>query len=184
MQEFPDSFALAADAQVVMATLIARLDDFAHLHEARIACLWSERVPMLHGHPCRAFIGEPRVQGPMRPWFEWALAQFCASLFHGEPPDFVMVIDHAVFVSLDDEQRERLLYHELSHLVAKEDEFGIAKLGDDGRLLLKTIPHDFEFFDAEVRRYGPDVCDLAPAAIAIADGLRAAQQRRRPRAVA
>ncbi len=76
------------------------------------------------------------------------------------------------------------MYHELCHLVPRVDEFDIPRMGDDGRLLLKIIPHDYEFFDAEVRRYGPDVCSLEPAAIAIADGLRAAQQRKRPRAVA
>jgi hypothetical protein len=184
VQEFSDTFALAPDAQAAMGTLIARLDEFAHLSDARIVCVNSERVPMLRGNPCVAFIGQPSVQGPYSPWFTWALAQFCAPLCAGELPDFLVMIDRAVFESLDNERRERVLYHELCHVVPREDEFGIPKLGQDGRLLLKIIPHDFEFFDREVRRYGPDTCELVPAALALADGLRAAQQRRRPRAVA
>jgi len=184
VQQFPDSYALAVAAQAITAHLIRSLDEFAHLGEARIACMFSERAVMLRGSPCNAFIGTPSVQGPFSPWFEWAIAQFCVSLFDGEPADFVMMIDRAIFESLDEERRERLMYHELCHVVPREDEFGIAKLGDDGRLLLRLVPHDYEFFDAEVRRYGPDVCDLDRAAIAIADGHRASQERRKPRRVA
>lgn len=184
MQQFSDSFALAVAAQAVTTHLIATLDEFAHLSDARIACVFSERVPMLRGTPCHAFIGQPTVQGPFSPWFEWSLAQFCVELFAGEPPDFVMMIDRAVWDSESLERRERLMYHELCHVVSREDEFGVAKMADDGRPLLKIVPHDYEFFDAEVRRYGPDVCNLDRAAIALADGFRAEQERRRPRRVA
>ncbi len=184
VQHFSDSYALAVAAQAIAAHLIATLDEFAHLGQARIACINSERQPMLRGAPCQAFIGIPSVQGPYAPWFEWTIAEFCRSLFAGEPPDFVVMLDRAVFDSLDDERRERLLYHELSHVVPRVDEFDIPRVGQDGRLLLKLIPHDYEFFDAEVRRYGPDVCDLEPAAVALADGFRAAEHRKRPRRVA
>ena len=42
-------------------------------------------------------------------------------------------------------------------MVARVDEdTGIPKVSrEDGRILTKLRPHDFEFFDAEVWRYGP-----------------------------
>ena len=60
-------------------------------------------------------------------------------------------------------------------MVARVDEdTGIPKVSrEDGRILTKLRPHDFEFFDAEVRRYGPAVYELDGAAVAIADGYRA-----------
>lgn len=179
----PDSFALHPEAAAIGAGIIRAYDELGHLSEARLAYVASQPTPMLHGWPCWAFVAQPRVQGPMREWFEWALAGFCAPQCEGEVPDFVVIVDAALWPSWDGERQERVIYHELSHIIVREDpETGVPKLGEDGRPLLRLKPHDYEFFDAEVRRYGPEVCELDRAAAAIADGYRAAERRRRRRA--
>lgn len=177
---FADSYSLAPEPQALAVRLIARCDEFAHLVDARIACLWSEQQPMLRGAPCAAFVGYPRVQGPFSPLFAWLIASLCAPLCDQEEPDFLVIFDHALWPALDAERQERLVYHELCHVVAREDEYGVVRTSpDDGRVLLKLVPHDYEFFDQEVRRYGPDVCGLDGAAVAIADGFRATERRGR-----
>jgi hypothetical protein len=177
---FADSYSLAPEPQALVSQLVARCDEFAHLVDMRAACVWSEQQPMLRGAPCAAFIGYPRVQGPFSPLFAWCMATVCAPLFEQEEPDFLIIFDHALWPTLEGERQERLVYHELCHVVAREDEYGQPRFSnDDGRVLLKLVPHDYEFFDQEVRRYGPDVCNLDGAAVAIADGYRAAERRNR-----
>jgi hypothetical protein len=181
---FADSFELAREAHAILTRLVASpsaCPEFSHLVEARILCVASQPTPIVRGAPCQAFICSPNVQvSPLKPLFTFLLAQLAAPLFEWQSPDFVLIVDAALWPTLDDEHRERLIYHELCHIVAKVDEeTGLEKRSqDDGRILLKLVPHDYEFFDAEVRRYGPDVCDLDRAAVAIADGHRAAQRRR------
>lgn len=89
-----DSFALAAGPQRVLERLVRDRGEFGHLTDARIACAFSREVPMLRGAPCAAFIAQPAVQGPLRPWFEWAVDTFTAPLFDGEPADY-LVLFHA-----------------------------------------------------------------------------------------
>lgn len=180
MRVFPDSFAPAPDVQAALSLLVASCDEFSHLSDARILCVNSQPVPMLRGTPCAAFICSPQVQvSPLRPLFAFMLAQLSAPLFDWEPPDFVLMVDAALWPTLDEERQERLIYHELCHVVARVDEeTGLEKRSqEDGRILLKLVPHEYEFFDQEMRKYGPAVCELEPAAVAIADGHRAAQRR-------
>lgn len=179
MEQFSDSYALSAEAQTLMAQLIESCEEFGHLEQARIACVASQREPMLRSWPCHAFVAEPRVQGPCKFLFDWLISQFTAPLFGGEDSDFIVIIDAALWPSWSAEYRERVVYHELCHIVAREDENGIEKRGDDGRILLRLKPHDYEFFEREVQRYGPELCELDSAAKAIADGYRAAERRKR-----
>lgn len=124
-----------------------------------------------------AFIGQPRVQGPLGALFTWMLAGACAKVLEWDEPDFVIVIDAALWPDLDAVGQERLMYHELRHVAAVENEFGVPRLDHEGRPLLKLVPHDAEFFHDEVEKYGVQVCGLEDAAIAIAEG--EANQRRR-----
>jgi hypothetical protein len=160
MTVFPDTFALHADSQALIARL-RLMDAFAHLREIRIAAIGSQNAVMLRGNPVRAWIGMPHVQGAMAAWHEWALAEFCRPLLEGLEPDFLMMVDLALWAAASDEQRERLVYHELCHLRVKEDpETGLAKLDDEGRPRIRVVPHDVEVFTAEVARYGPAVTEL------------------------
>ncbi|MGL5936897.1 MAG: putative metallopeptidase [Cetobacterium sp.] len=175
-----DSFALHADAQGVMNRLRAFLPELSHTKDARIVCIASQIEPRLHGHPCRAFICDPKVQGPLRHWFGWALAEFCHPVLEGESPDYLVVFDAALWASMSSQQREILMYHELLHLHAKEDlDSGAPKLDDEGRPLLTIAPHDTELFHAELRRYGPAALELDPLLQAIVDGQSTVARRKR-----
>ncbi len=178
VEHLEDSFRLADEPQAVAARLIATEDDFAHLGLARIACVFSERALFLHGGPCHALIAVPTyMQGPLRHLVGFLIGQFCRPLFEGEDPDFVILIDRAVWDSLDAVRRERLMFHELCHVAAKEhEETGVPKLGQDGRPILKLRPHDAEKFYAEIEKYGAAVTDAEDLAVAIAEG--EARQRR------
>jgi hypothetical protein len=126
---------------------------------------------MLHGAACYAFIAQPSVQGPLSKLFTWMLAGACARELEWEEPDFVIVIDAAIWPTLDALRKERLMYHELRHIAARENEYGVPTLDKEGRAMLKLVPHDAEFFHDEVSRYGLEVCGLEETAIAIAEGI-------------
>lgn len=175
-----DSFSLAPEPQAIASRLVESYAEFGHLGDMRAACVWSREQPMLRGAPCAAFIGYPRVQGPFASLFAWCVQSLCVPLFGEDEPDFLIVFHQTLWPMLDGERQERLVYHELCHVLPRVDEYGIPRLSqEDGRILLKLAPHDYEFFDNEVRRYGPDVCELDGAAVAIADGYRDAERRKR-----
>jgi len=177
VEQFADSYRLAKEPQALVERL-RLLPEFAHLRGSRIVCVFSERVPMLRGFPCAAFIGEPRVQGAFRPLFDWMVAQLCRPLLGAEDPEFLVIVDAALWPSLEKVQRERLVYHELCHLKAKENpETGEPRLHEDGRPQLQVVPHDVEIFEAEVARYGPEVCDLDALCTAIVEGQKRARKR-------
>lgn len=179
MDYLPDSFALHPDAQAHVARL-RLLPELHHTRQARLVCIGSQIQPRLHGHPCRAFICQPRVQGPLAPWFGWALSEFCRPLLEGEAPEFLIVLDAALWASYSPKQREALAFHELFHLRAKEDpDTGVAKLDEFGRPVLEIAPHDHELFSAEIERYGPELLELDPLLAAIIAGQKRHAQRRR-----
>jgi len=175
---FADSYALAPDAQAILERL--RADPlFAHTAGARLVCVDSQRVPTLHGRPCKALIAEPRVQGPFKWWFEWALAQFALPTCGGELPQFIVFLDAALWPGWSERYRERVLFHELKHLAQKEHrETGVPMFHDDGTPCLELVEHEYEGFRDEVLRYSDVVEWVDDAAVAIADGYRAAQRRK------
>lgn len=180
MQHFEDSVRLASGPQALVARLIAEFEEFSHLAEAAplIAVLFSERTLMVHGGRAAAFIGAPRWQGPMSNVLAFLVAQLCRPVLEGNDPDYLIVVDRPLWDSLDAERQERLMFHELQHLVAQEDEFGVTRRSKEtGKPLLKLRPHDFEIFSAEIVRYGVETCDVVPLAQAIVEG--EAQKRRR-----
>jgi hypothetical protein len=110
---------------------------------------------------------------------EVLIAQFGARQL-GAPrdPDYIVVVDASHWRSLDAERRERLMFHELSHLVAREDEFGVVRRNPQtGKPLLKLVPHDVEVFISEVARYGIETVGCEAIAPAIVEG--EARKRRR-----
>lgn len=179
MQHFDDSLALSADAQAIADRLIATCDEFEHLHAAapRVPVIRSARALIHRGSRANAVIIQPRWQGPLGMTAEWLLAQFCAPLLEGHDPDYVVFVDGAVWDGLSDEGRERLMFHELCHLVQVEDEFGVVRRHQDGRPMLKLVPHDYEAFSSEIRRYGIETCGIEAIAPDIVEG--EARKRRR-----
>ncbi|MCC6989940.1 MAG: hypothetical protein IT181_13125 [Acidobacteria bacterium] len=176
---FADSFALSADAQGFINRL-RLLSELRHLAGHDIVAVASQIEPRLHGYPCRAFVIQPKVQGPLSPMFGWALAQFCRPLLEGHSPDYLIVYDAGLWTSMTALQREALMYHELSHLHVKEDpETGAPKIGDDGRIVLQVVPHDTEVFHSEIERYGPVALELEQLVGALRTGTENARRKQR-----
>ncbi len=178
MRQLADSFALAPEAQAIGDRLIADVERLAHLGQARLVYMASQPLVTLHGIPSNACVVQPAVQGPLKRWFDWALAGFAAPVLEWDEPDFVILIDAAVWGTLDARRRERLIYHELRHIVARETEYGVPKLDAEGRPMLRLVAHDIEAFEDEIATYGIEVCGLEDACVAIADGLAVDRRRK------
>jgi hypothetical protein len=150
------------------------------LSQARFVCVLSQPAVTLQGTERAAIVAIPTVQGPLKRLFDWHVAQLAAPVLDWEEPDFLIVIDAAVWSTLVEAMRkERLIYHELSHVVARENEHGVPKLDREGRPMLRLVPHDAEFFHDEVAKYGIAVCGLEDACVAIAEGVRRDRLRQR-----
>lgn len=180
MQHLPDSVSLAPEPQAVLDRVIQEFEEHQHVREAapRIVVLFSERPLFVHGGPAAAFICAPRWQGPTANVVAFLVAQLCQPVLDWEDPDYLVVVDAAIWKALDAERQERLMSHEAAHLVAQEDEWGVERRSKEtGKPLLKLRPHDFEIFASEICRYGVETCDVVPLAQAIVEG--EAQKRRR-----
>jgi hypothetical protein len=203
VQRLPDSHSRCEAAESIARFLIE--DRFAtelqHLAQARILYVRSEREVLLRGFPAAAYICKPRVQGAMSAFVEDLLAQFAAPQFEGYDPDFLVRIDAACWDALGHTEtadqfwrahhlpappaatwpigRERLIFHELSHIYQRVDKDGAPAFSqDDGRPVLALRPHDAELFHGELECYGPTVCGAVDTALAIAAGGRFEQRRR------
>jgi hypothetical protein len=172
VQQLADSFSLAEDAQAIAVKLIEECDVFAHLSQARFACLLSQPAVTLQGDARMAIVCIPTVQGPLKRFFDWVVAYIATPVLDWEEPDFLIVIDAACWPGLDAVRKERLVFHELKHVVARETEYGVPKLDREGRPMLRLVKHDIEAFEDEIVRYGISVCALEDACIAIAEGVR------------
>jgi hypothetical protein len=177
VQHLPDSFRLAPEPQAIAARLVLSCDDLAHLQGVSLAVLFSERELHLHGGVKAAIIALPTVQGPLRHLFSFLVAGLCADLHDWHDPDYLVLVDRALWSTLDPERRERLVYHELCHVQMREDEYGVPKLDAEGKPFLKLVPHDCEVFDRELERYGPVVVGIEATCDAIVRGAKAATER-------
>jgi hypothetical protein len=181
VQHLDDSISLAIEPKALAARLIAEVEEFGHLQEADplILYVFTERAIPFRGGLADAVICEPRWQGPLGLLAEVLVARLVQQQDGAAlDPDYVVIVDGARWRSLDAERRERLIFHELKHLVAREDEFGVVRRSSStGKPLLKLVPHDYECFDAEIRRYGIETVGIEDIAPAIVEGQ--AQTRRR-----
>lgn len=174
------TYTLAADPQGRAAVLIRTLPEFGHVLHGRIAWLFSQLPLHLRGQAAAAFIAVPTCQGPMRDFFVWALESLAAPLGFVEPLDFVVFVDVAMYARWPtDTHRERLVYHELCHVVQKTNSYGAPVFDNLGRPRLKLRGHDTEVFDAEVARYGEAVCGLERHVAALKASRKRRGRRRR-----
>lgn len=184
MRHFADTFTLAPDVAAVAQRLLAE-DGFAHLHRARIGCLFSARVILDRGAVCRALVVVPaQISSKQieRVFHEWAMAQLLVPVFHGDLPDFVVFVDLAQWTAASALEQEQLVFHELSHIVQKRSSYDVPVFDHDGRPALRLAPHDAELFYAEVTRYGRIVPSFDDTAVAIAEGAHAHGPRQLKRA--
>lgn len=154
------SYQYADGPAAIGARMVAELDEFLCAREARIGWVFSRYALRLHGQPKAAFIAVPKLSGPFSDFFAWALDGVMGDRFD-EPLDFVVFIDVGIYESYPtDAHRERLVYHELSHIEHKTNQWGAPQFDQDGRPVLRLRGHDTEVFDQEVARYGAKVCGL------------------------
>jgi hypothetical protein len=173
------AFALAPSAATIAARLVETVPEFAHLADQRVLWVASSRTPMLRGSECAAFIATASVQGALHWFIDWLIALFGAEPLEGASPDYLVILDGTLWPALDASAQERLVFHELCHVVALVDSNGLVRRSPfDNRVLTKLAPHDFELFDAELRRYGTVVCGADGLVSAIRDGDIAARRRK------
>lgn len=208
MDRLQDSHTRLHEAERIAQFLlnVGHPETLHHVTRARIWYLRSEREVFFRGTPAAAYICVPKVQGFMAPILADLVAQ--AAPFDGQDPDFIVRVDAANWDALsytepaqafwrarrrpaaDDVDwpvgRERLIFHELKHIVQRVDGDGAPRFSDeDGRPVLALQPHDAEFFHDELESYGPTVCGAVDTALAIAAGGRQEEAARaRPRRLA
>lgn len=105
---------------------------------------------------------QPSAQGQMRQLFEQLLEDVL-----GFYPDWLIVLNHGAWDSMDEKMREVLVFHEALHARQATDKFGSPRFN---RITGMPVPairsHDIEEFNAVVARYGawkPDIADFARA---------------------
>lgn len=181
MERFADSYALASEAQSLIAREQLR-PQLQHTVGARILCVSSQLQVFLRGDPAAAFIGPPKVQGPLRGLFEWFMGRLGEPVLNGEDPEFIVMIDAAIWSSLDATKRERLIFHELKHLEIALNGDGEPRLHEDGRFQLRVKRHDHEVFEDEIIIFGPEVCEIDGLCQAIVEGQKRARAKGQRRA--
>lgn len=165
-----DTFSLLPDAAAIARYLIHedQARAFPFVAQARIAYVLQQPALFLHGEVCDAYITRATVQGPNRLLFAFLAATY------GQPElfalDFLIYVDAAAWSRrtwLDERgasgypiQQEALIFHELSHLRHLETTEGEPRFTDDGRPLLALTRHTYEFFQADLLRYGPATLGL------------------------
>lgn len=157
MAHFADTFALFPEGQRHAMTLIEACGEFGHLSSARIPVVLSQRTLVQAGRACPvAVLHGATYEGSnsaTRNLNAWLRAEFFRPLLDGHDPDFIIMCDVALWPEALLSQ-EHLIYHALSHVEQRTDQYGAPKFGDDGRPMLRMRPHDIERFAGELERYG------------------------------
>jgi hypothetical protein len=181
MRYFPDSFQPAPDVLAIAANLIRTVPDLRYLSRLRLGCISSQRALIERGQNVPALILQPaQVTGKSieRQVLEWSIAMLLLPQLEGQLPDFIIWTDAALWSSAGPLDRERIVFHELSHLVQKRDSYDVPQFARDGRPELRLRSHDAEVFYAEILRYGPAVPAFNDTALAIADATNALKPRK------
>ena len=124
------AFVPAPDVRDVADRLIDRFPSFAHLRQWRVDYWFETKIPKSHGG-CTT-IGRASVDSEL------------VSARTGY--DALVVVNAPWWGHADDNRRQALVYHELSHFDTK--------LSDDGDATLRTVKHDLEMFIGEASHFG------------------------------
>jgi hypothetical protein len=116
-----------ADSSVYTAFLDMIEKVFPNLSSYSFGLLYREKIKKSKGGVIMAEICQPSK-----------LLSYFATNDNGNPFDFLIIVDEMVWVCANDNDRVRLMRHELRHIVVSEK--GVAKL----------IGHDFQDFYSEV----------------------------------
>jgi len=85
--------------------------------------------------------------------------------------DFIIMLNENAWPGLSDENKERLIFHELCHAQICYDKSNQPLLDDRGRLVCRVRKHDFEDFSDCITKYGfkESMSQIAKAAVKAAD---------------
>jgi Putative phage metallopeptidase len=181
MRYFPDSFQPAPDALRLAVALIRSTPGFRHLSRLRLGTISSQRALITQGVNVPAMllpVAQVTGKAIERQVLEWAIAQLLTPQLEGSLPDFVLWTDAALWSAASAIDRERIVFHELSHLEQKHDAYNVPQFTRDGRPDLRLRPHDAELFYAELVKYGPAVPAFADTALAIAESAKQLKPRK------
>lgn len=160
VKHFADSYGLFADAQGIVEHLITHCGEFDHLQRAELPCILSQRALVERGRAMPGVIITPTSEGltssAKRNFADFLIARFVRELCEDVDPDFILMLDVALWPKPAIEQ-EHLLYHLLSHLEQKVDKYDAPMWHEDGRAHLRLRAHDIERFINEVQRYGSTI---------------------------
>lgn len=132
-------FFKADEVETIALELISTIAEHSHLAHAKIAYRFREKAANKGGKSVYATIR----RCPER----------IASLVRDESPipdakeiDFILEVAWDIWQTLNELQKHALVDHELCHAFGEED--------DTGKMVWSTLPHDFEGFVGNLKRYG------------------------------
>jgi Putative phage metallopeptidase len=137
---------------------LIELPEHAHLfeHQPAVAFLFREDGLVKQGRRVLGTCYMPRVQGDLRPLFDWMLERML-----GYSPIFLFILDLEFWRDSTDREREILVFHEMSHAAQARDEHGEPRFNRVTGAPIWTIRgHDIEEFNQVVERYGAWGTDL------------------------
>jgi hypothetical protein len=144
-----DEYTEALEAREIGEKLIETNDRHAHLQDALVGYLFRDdevsggigKVVDASAHLVAQLIGGSGAKYFGR-FAKWALQKELGFL-----PDFLILVDKNRWEGFDEREKRRLINHELSHCVQKEDENGTPKFNQTtGAPSWGIKPHDFEEF--------------------------------------
>jgi len=159
----PDTIALAPDVAQLASRLIGSCPEFGHLAALHLSCYRSQAALVSKGRAVAAALLDPEHLGapaPLRVLVRFYLAQAA----DWRTPDYVLIVDAALFDGSSDTEQERSVYHELCHLEHRETAEGLPCFDEDGRPALRMRAHDVELFNSESARYPDALLEAAAAA--------------------
>jgi hypothetical protein len=85
--------------------------------------------------------------------------------------DAVILLNEAAYPTMKEEEKQRIILHELTHLAVVTDKDGEYKVNDRGRVILRIRKHDIEDFREVVAKFGwkQDLSAIAKIRIEKAD---------------
>lgn len=173
LQDLPDdSGAFGRPNMAVLGPIVdkvLRMPEHRHLveNDARIEWLMRNEPKVKAGRQVLGTCYRPKVNGELSGMFDWLL-----EVYFGEFPDFLITLDASYWAEATPLEREILVFHELSHAVQAQDQYGAPKFDKDGNPVFAIVGHDIEEFNQVVARYGAHSPDVEAFVAAVQDGER------------
>lgn len=143
-------------------------EDHAHLRNATIGILWTDRDNTKRG---RSVLGMCQAMPPGGD--KWSAARAISQIeeWFGDVPDFLITLHAPAASEMSDTAFLALVEHELYHAGQERDQYGAPKFNPvTGEPVLTLRGHDVEEFVGVVRRYGSTSPELTQMFDAVGQG--------------